>query len=305
MAKVKERIGEKMKKILKWFGIVLVALIGLILIVAIVLFIDATVRLNKTYHIQAETVIFPTDPAAIERGKHLADVFCAECHGDNYGGKVFFNVPPIGLINALNLTPGEGGAGSEFTDANWVLAVRHGINPEDKPLVIMPSRERYILSDTDFGEIIAYLKSVPPVNKKWTDPKLTPLGKIMIAAGAFGDIINAETIDHTGPRPVAPAEGVTAEYGGYLVKSFGCTTCHGKDLGGGRDPEPGSPPVPNLTSSGDLGNWTDQDFINTLRTGINPKQHKLTHFMPWKYLGHMTDNELEAVWLYIKSQPPK
>jgi mono/diheme cytochrome c family protein len=294
-----------MKKILKWIEIVLGSLIGLLLIVAIVLFIDASVRLNKTYTIQAETVIFPTDTASIERGKHLADVFCAECHGDDFSGKVFFNVAPIGIINALNLTPGEGGAGSEFTDVNWVLAVRHGVNPEGKPLLIMPSKERYNLSDADFGDIIAYLKSLPPVNKEWDDPQLTPLGKIMIAAGAFGDILNVETINHTGTRPVAPVESVTAEYGGYLVNSFGCTTCHGKDLAGGRDPEPGSPPVPDLTPGGDLGKWTDQDFINTLRTGINPKQHQLTHFMPWKYLGHMTDNELEAVWLYLKSLPAK
>ena len=294
-----------MRKALKWIGMVLGGLIGLILIAAIVLYIDASVRLNKTYLIQAETVSFPTDAASIQRGRHLADVFCAECHSDDYRGKVFFNVPPIGIINALNLTSGEGGAGSEFTDANWVLAVRHGINPEGKPLLIMPSRERYNLSDTDFGDIIAYLKSLPPVNKKWDDPQLTPLGKIMIAAGAFGDILNVETIDHTGPRPVAPPEGVTAVYGDYLVKSFGCTTCHGKDLGGGRDPEPGSPPMPNLTPGGDLGKWNDLDFINTLRSGVTPSQHTLTHFMPWKYLGHMTDNELEAVWLYLKSLPAK
>jgi mono/diheme cytochrome c family protein len=294
-----------MKKTLKWIGIVLGALIGIILIVAIALFISASVRMNKTYTIQAETVVFPTDTGSIERGKHLADVFCAECHGDDFGGKVFFNAPPLGIINALNLTTGEGGAGSEFKDADWVLAVRHGINPEGKPLLVMPSKERSNLSDTDFGDIIAYLKSLPPVNKEWDDPKMAPLGKIMIAAGAFGDILNAETIDHTGPRPVAPPEAVSATYGEYLVKSFGCTTCHGKDFGGGRDPEPGAPPVPNLTPGGDLGKWTDQDFINTLRTGINPSQHTLTRFMPWKYLGHMTDNELEAVWLYLKSLPPK
>lgn len=294
-----------MKKVLKWIGIILGSLIGLILIMAIILYIDASVRMNKTYTIQAETVNIPTDTASIVRGRHLATVFCAECHGDDFGGKLFLNIPPLGIINALNLTPGLGGAGSEFTDANWVLAIRHGINPEGKPLLVMPSKERYNLSDTDFGDIIAYLETLPPVDKKWDDPQMTPLGKIMIAAGAFGDIINAETIDHTGPRPVAPLEGVTTAYGEYLVKSFGCTTCHGKDLGGGRDPEPGSPPVPNLTSGGDLGKWTDLDFMNTLRTGITPSHHKLTRFMPWKYLGLMTDNELEAVWLYLHSLPAK
>jgi mono/diheme cytochrome c family protein len=294
-----------MRKVLKWIGIVLGSMIGLILIAAIVLYIDANIRINKTYTIQPETVIFPTDPASIERGGHLSAIYCAECHGDDYSGKTVFNNPPLGAISGLNLTPGEGGAGSEFTDANWVLAVRHGINPEGKPLLVMPSKDRYYLSDADFGDIIAYLKSLPPVNKKVDDPKLTPLGKILVAAGAFGDIISVETIDHTGPRPVAPPEGVTAMYGEYLVKSFGCTTCHGKNLSGGRDPNPAAPPAPDLTPGGDLGKWTDLNFINTIRGGIDPKQHKLTEFMPWKYLSHMTDDELKAVWLYLQSLPAK
>jgi len=261
--------------------------------------------MNRVYSIQPETVIFPTDAASIEHGRHLATVYCAECHGEDFGGKTIFNNPPLGIINGLNLTPGDGGAGSEFTDANWVLAVRHGINPEGKPLLVMPSKDRYYLSDADFGDTIAYLKNLSPVNREWDDPKLTLLGKILVAAGAFGDILNVETIDHTSPRPVAPSEGVSVTYGEYQVKSFGCTTCHGKDLSGGRDPNPAAPPAPDLTPGGDLGKWTDLKFINTIRSGIDPSQHKLTEFMPWKNLANMTDDELKAVWLYLQSLPLK
>jgi mono/diheme cytochrome c family protein len=294
-----------MNKVLKWIGIILGSILGLVLIAAIALYISASIRLNRTYTLQPETVVFPTDAASLERGAHLAVIFCAECHGDDYSGKLVFSNPPIGVVNGLNLTTGVGGAGREFNDANWVLAVRHGINPEGKPLLIMPSKDRTTLSDTDFGDIVAYLKSLPPVDKKMDDPGLTPLGKILVAAGAFGDVLNVETIDHTGSRPAAPPEGVTAAYGEYLVKSFGCTTCHGRDFSGGRDPNPAAPPAPDLTQGGDLGKWTGQDFINTIRKGINPVQHKLTEFMPWKYLGHMTVNELDAVWLYLRSLPAK
>jgi mono/diheme cytochrome c family protein len=294
-----------MRKALKWVGIVLGILFGLILIAAIALYVNANTRMNRVYSIQPETVIYPTDLASIERGGRLASVYCAECHGEDFSGKTIINNPPLGIISGLNLTPGEGGAGSEFTDDNWVLAVRHGINPEGKPLLVMPSKDRYYLSDADFGDIIAYMKSLSPVNKKWDDPKLTLLGKILVAAGAFGDVLNVETIDHTSPRPVAPAEGMNLAYGEYLVKSFGCTTCHGKDLSGGRDPNPAAPPAPDLTPGGDLGKWTDLNFINTIRSGTNPNQHTLTEFMPWKDLAYMTDDELKAVWLYLQSLPAK
>lgn len=287
-----------MKKPFKWFGIMLGALLGLVIVVAVILYASTAMRLNKTYAIQPETITIPKDAATLERGKRLAAMYCAGCHGDDYGGTAFFNTPALGTINALNLTPGRGGAGSEFSDANWVLAVRHGINPEGKPLLIMPSADFYNLSDPDLGAILAYLKSVPPVEKEWPEYKLTPMGQILMGIGAFGDAIPAEVIDHTGPRPAAPAEGATVAYGGYLVKTMGCATCHGKELAGGKDPDPASPPAPSLTPFGELRLWTQADFLTAVRT-------RVAEFMIWKDMRNMTDDEVKAVWLYLQSLPAK
>lgn len=287
-----------MKKALKWIGIVLVALVVLILVVGVALYASTSVRLSKTYNVQAEAVTIPTDAAAIEHGKRLAAIYCSGCHGDDLSGKAFFNDPTIGAINTPNLTPGKGGAGGEFRDANWVLAIRHGINPEGKPLFGMPSSDLYYLSDSDLGAIIAYVKSLPPVDKEWGEPALTPLGQILVSSGAFGDTISAETIDHTGPRPAVPATGVTTAYGEYLVKTFGCATCHGKGLSGGKDPDPAAPPAPSLTRSGELRLWTEADFITAVRT-------RVAEFMPWKDMHQMTDDELKAIWLYLSSLPAK
>lgn len=287
-----------MKKALKRIGIVLGALVGLIIVVVVVLYASTAMRLGKTYTIQPETITIPKDPAGIERGKRLAAIYCSGCHGDDYSGTAFFNDPALGTINAPNLTPGKGGAGSEFNDANWVLAIRHGINPEGKPLLIMPAKDLYYLSDADLGAIIAYVKSLPPVDKEWGEFALTPLGRILVSAGAFGDTISAEMIDHTGTRPAAPAAGVTTAYGEYLVKTFGCTTCHGKDLSGGKDPDPAAPPAPNLTSAGELRLWKEADFITAVRT-------RVAEFMPWKDMHQMTDDELKAIWLYLNSLPAK
>jgi len=43
--------------------------------------------------------------------------------------------------------------------------------------------------------------------------------------------------------------------------------------------------------------------MRTLRTGSTPSGKQLIDFMSWKYLGHMTNDELRAVWLYLESLP--
>ena len=62
-----------MRKILKWIGIVLAALVGLVVVVVAGLSISSNSRLNKTYTIQPEAVDIPTDAAAIAEGERLAE----------------------------------------------------------------------------------------------------------------------------------------------------------------------------------------------------------------------------------------
>jgi hypothetical protein len=62
----------------------------------------------------------------------------------------------------------------------------------------------------------------------------------------------------------------------------------------------------NLTSGGELQGWTEEMFINTLRTGVTPSGHQFNNlYMPWKLLGQMTDDELKAVFLFLRSLPAK
>jgi mono/diheme cytochrome c family protein len=282
------------KKVLKWIGIVLGGLVVLIVLILAGLYISTSIRLNKTYNISVETVKIPNDPAAIARGQRWVSIYCTGCHGDNLAGTVVFEDPKLGYVDASNLTPGKGGIGKEYTDADWVRSIRHGVGPDGKPLLVMPSADFYNLSDQDLGDIIASLKGLPPVDKEMRDPQLTPLGQALVAAGAFGNIIDAERINHNGPRPTPVAPAVTAAYGGYLVKTVGCRTCHGPDLSGGKPPNPQSPPAPNITQSGDLQAWSEADFTNAVRT-------RKSEFMPWKDLNRMTDDELKAIWLYLKA----
>ena len=295
------------RKILKWIAIVLGSLVGLLVLVVVALFIIGEVKWNQTYEnydIPVETIPIPTDEASLARGEHLATILvCKQCHGEDLSGMTLPDLPSdIATISVPNLTAGAGGVGATNGDEDWVRAIRHGVGHDGRGLVIMPSRAWYFFNDEDLGALIAYLKTIPPVNNELPERRIGPLGRVMVALGQFPKP-GAMTIDHDAPRPVAPEPGVTVEYGEYLAHT--CTVCHGVNLNGATIPIPNTPGirVPNLTQGGELGFWSEEEFITTLRTGVTPSGHELTDDMPWQYVGQMTDEELEAIWLYLQSVP--
>jgi len=214
----------------------------------------------------------------------------------------FEGVPGLITLSLPNLTPGAGGVGATNTDEDWVRAIRHGVGHDGRGLILMPSRISYYLSDDDLADLIAYLKSLPPVDNELPKTELGPLGRVMLTLGQLpADLIpDVISIDHTGPRPVAPEPGVTVEYGAYLAKT--CTSCHGSNFNG-QLLQWADSLAPNLTPGGELRFWSEEDFMRTLRTGITPGGHQLKDVMAWKYFGQMTDDELKAVWLYLQSLP--
>lgn len=62
--------------------------------------------------------------------------------------------------------------------------------------------------------------------------------------------------------------------------------------------------TPNLTTGGPLAGWREEDFLKAIRTGQTPGGRILSDDMPWRAFGRMTDAELQAVWLYLRSLPP-
>jgi hypothetical protein len=80
--------------------------------------------------------------------------------------------------------------------------------------------------------------------------------------------------------------------------------CHGSELAGAPPLDEGMPPGPNITSGGEVSGWSEADFIQTMRTGIDPQGEKLdSDFMPWNVYANLTDDELKSLWLYIQSLP--
>lgn len=217
-------------------------------------------------------------------------------------GTEFFSTPDLGFIHAPNLTPG--GACKSYTDLDWDRAIRHGVAKGGKPLLIMPANNFQYLSDEHTSQIIAYMKTLPAVNQSWESPNTTFLCDVLFQVGAFGDALNAESIDHAKPSHYAPARGATAPYGDYLVKISGCRSCHGPQLNGGKDPNPEAPMGPNLTPGGNLSSWDAEGFMKSMRTGITPLGKELNgKFMPWKEIGHYDDDQLQAIYAYLTAQP--
>lgn len=291
-------------KILKWIGIVGAGLLGLAVFVVGGLFIAGSYKFTRTYDVTPAAIAIPTDSAAIENGAYLYAVACSGCHGEDAGGRVVFDDPALGTFYGSNLTAGKGGVGAFYTDIDYVRAIRHGIRSDGKALAIMPSQAYWFYSDDDLGSIIAYLNQVPEVSREWDEGVATPVGKIMIAAGIL-DIFAAERIDHESTREFAPARGVTVEYGEYLADTGDCVFCHGANLAGGTHPNPDGPAGPNLTPGGPLATWTADDFIQTIRTGVSPDGHELDPiYMPWREMSQMNDDDLKALFLYLKSLEP-
>jgi cytochrome c553 len=290
-----------MRKVLKWIGIVIGGLLALIVIVVVAIYVIAEERIKRTYDITPEVVEIPQE-VAVEREQWplmLID-FCTECHGPTLSGQVIEDDPLFGTLVSENITAGEGGIGSSYTDLDWIRALRHGIDQEGKPLIVMPSQVFAMLSDQDLGQIIAYVKSMPPVDNNPADPVLGPLARVFLVAGLDEEfaLVPAEVIDHETPRPQDIEPGVTVAYGEYLA--FMCEICHLKDLSGGPDAGEGM----NITPGGEIANWSEEDFFQTLRTGVAPDGEELDNEeMPWRTLGQFSDDDLKAIWLYLQSVP--
>lgn len=293
-----------MKKILKWIGIILGSFVLVLVAFYTFIYFRTESRFDKLYQVKAEPVTIPSNQEAIVQGRHIAAIKgCGDCHGQDYGGKIVIDDPGLGRIVAPNITNGQGGLTARhgsYTDQDYIRAIKHGIGKEDKTLKLMPSYEYNPLSKKDLGSLVAYLKTLPPVDREMPDMALKPVAYVLTHLDKL-PLTVAEKIDHTAKSPEDVRPEVTAAYGKYVAVS--CVGCHKDNFKGGDALIPGSPQVPNITASGSIGKWTEVQFINTLRTGITPEGKKLNpEFMPWPVAKEFTDTEIKSLYLFLSKQ---
>ena len=240
------------------------------------------------------------EPVSVSRGEHLVRhvLDCGGCHGDDYAGQKVLDHALLGRFFAPNLTRGAGGHGGALDTEGWDKAIRHGVDSESRMLVYCPA-ERYAgLSDQDLEAVIRYLKSVPPKDREMLPNRPGPAFHLLLSVGAL--TLDAQRISHSDRVP-APAEGTTGEYGRYLAQISGCTHCHGADLRG-RAGAPGAPDAPAIHSDA-LKAWRLEDLSAAVRDGIGADGQLMSRYMPWEAYRGMTDEEITALWQFLKYTP--
>jgi mono/diheme cytochrome c family protein len=241
---------------------------------------------------------------AVARGESLirTRVSCDACHGADFGGKVIIDAAMVGHWAAPNLTSGAGGVTAGYTAADWDRAVRHGIRRTGQSSS-MPSIDFLNLSDRELSDIVAYLRSRPPVDRTMNPVGIGPVFSFLLAFGTEG--LPAFGIDHDRTHPKEPpALAPSVELGAHIAQV--CRGCHGEQLSGGKVAgDPNMPIVANLTPhETGLQGWTEADFFRAMREGKRKDGADILPQMPWKAYGQMNDVELQALWAYLQTLSP-
>lgn len=287
-----------LKKIGKVAAILMLAIIGMALMVLLVAYLHMQYRINKKYSVVPESIEIMYDSASIALGERLVGTrACKECHGQDLGGATLADDAIIGRFVTRNLTKGIGGLPDDFTTQDWVRAMKHGLGRDNRPLLLMPSHELSNLTASDMAAIIAYCSQVPPVDRELESFRIGPLGYILSEFNVI-PMLPAENTDHNKPFPKHVERSVSAEYGKYLAVI--CVNCHGPNYKGGNSPIPGGKYVSDISSTGNPGKWSHEEFITALHTGKTPEgKHLNPQEMPWTITKEFTEEELTALHLYL------
>ncbi|MBA2564578.1 MAG: cytochrome c [Gemmatimonadetes bacterium] len=261
-------------KWLKRFGLMIGSLVGLVVLFVAVAWAAVALRMRKTYEVPAHPLAAARD-ASPERGRHLALAVtkCMHCHGDDLGGKVVEDDPVFARLVASNLTRGRGGVVADYEGEDWERAVRHAVRRDGRPLVFMPAEAFWHLADEDLADVVAYVRSVPPVDRELPVTRAGPMARVITLLGAF-PLLPAEMVDHARHPAPPPERRVDVAYGEYLATVGGCRGCHGPALAGN-----GAPGSPDITR-GRLASWTQADFVRALRAGVRPDGSAISPEMP-------------------------
>ncbi len=314
-----------MKKFLKLAGGILV-----VIIIALGAFV---IYFNSTYPDvdPPMDVTIEITPERIERGAYLANhvAVCMDCHSTRdwtrfsgpplngtlgKGGEVFnedMGLP--GTIYSKNITPA---ALNSWTDGEIIRAIVQGVSKTNSAYFpIMPYTNYNKLTEEDLYSIVAYLRSLSPIENEVPESELNfPLNMIV------------KTMPVKTYTPASePDKNNSIEYGKYLATLGGCTDCHtqavngefveGMSNAGGQifNMPGGVLQSSNITpdKSTGIGSWSKEDFIGRFRV-FDPDSTqlasvKITDYntvMPWSMYAQMTDDDLSAIYDYLTSQKP-
>lgn len=269
----------------------------------------------------------------LERGRYLFEhrLDCGGCHSERDFSRLGGPVKPDGVgkgvvfpdemglpgrVVAPNLTPDKETGLGNWTDGEIMRAIREGVDREGNALFpFMPYPSYRSMSDEDLEAVVAYIRSLKPVHNPLPETELALPVALMIKSV---------------PKPVegrvvAPSPHDSVAYGKYLVTVAGCADCHtkqekghpveGMELAGGftlRLPE-GTVVSANITPDLEtgIGSWTEDGFVSRFRqysdyaiSGAPKVTAESFTLMPWLAYSQMTDEDLRAIYRYLRTIRP-
>lgn len=260
----------------------------------------------------------------IARGKYIfgATGGCG-CHTEpkgaaNAGGRKYEG--PFGTVYSANITPDTNTGIGGWTDEQIIKAIRLGRRPNgERILPVHPFTSFNGMAEEDLGALVAFLRTVPPVNRPNTPKKITvPMFESVFLPAWLMAFAATET-----PPPAAPAAGVAR--GEYLVRAVGhCGECHtprsaltmavdnSRFLAGNpKKTGPEGQAAPNITPdrATGIGDWTEEQITTYLGTGNRPDGDVAGGLMGENIQGtlagykDLTKQDLQSIARYLKSIP--
>jgi len=293
------RAWQAKRGYVKWLGVIVGGLLTLIIGLVSIIILIGLVQFSLPRGNPPTNLKVAATPEQIKRGEHIANAFCAGCHSANGnlplsgGNDMGKEIPiPLGSFVPPNLTPG--GSLKTWTDGQILRALREGVDENGQTLFLMSGNNVRFLSDDDLQAVIAYLRNSPAVDNKTLEPPDQPtlLFAVFLTMGMLPPAKPAVTAPI-----IAPAKAATVEYGKYILSYQDCRDCHGENLKGGT-PGQLAPVGPNLQI---VKGWSQEQFISTVRNGVDPSGHKLSPQMPWQQVGRLDDDELAAIYKYLST----
>jgi hypothetical protein len=269
-------------------------------------------------------------PDRIERGQYLFVTLldCDGCHSErdfsrlggpvNVAGRGQGRMLPLeglpGQVNAPNITPDKETGIGGWTDGEKIRAIREGISKDGHMLFpLMPYPGLRYLSEVDVQSLVAYMNTLPAIRN------YVPRSNITFFVGMMVKGVPTPVV-----RPIPPVDPDGGEiYGEYLVAIAGCEECHTPQKRGQADASmryaggrvftlpQGTVLSANITPDKDtgIGKWDFIRFRDRMRgfrqykdtelPKVGPERFTLMPFLPYV---NLTDHDLEAMFLYIKSR---
>lgn len=279
-----------MKKVLKWTGLVLAGLVGIVLIGAVWAYFASQKELARRY--EAATPLLPAISAGadyIAEGERLARMRgCQACHGDQLAGSVPVDIPHFAKFTAPNLT-------GKFSDAELVTAIRTGVKRDGTSTWLMPSVMFAHMNDEDLGRIVSYVRSLPAKPGLEGGTEVREIGRAIIAKGDFE--ASAREVENLSEKIIAFDRADAVSHGRYLVMNL-CSECHGQDLNG----RPVAHNAPNLVV---VKGYSPSQFAQFMKDGkaLGGRELELMSDTARDRFAVMTPEEVDAMYAYLQARP--